>query len=582
MAQEREKPSNFRLKPTASAVELAALEDALAELEQREKEFLNIYEPLPFQEAFHRATAKEVILAKGVRVGGTLCFMVEVARAVLGLDPYNKYPANGTCILLGYGERHVGNVFYRYLFKEGGSRIRILRDQKTGKWRAYRPWSKAKGGDEGDEHLCEDAPALIPRKYVEEFVWEKRGANIFSMAKIRTPRGAWDILTANSNGDPNQLVGIDCDLYGIDEDLATSGWHEEAVSRTLLVDGKIRWNAVPAEKTDDMVNMIDRANRMSGTENPSTVKIEATIFDNIYMSETARKESMAIWRDAGEDVVQRRAYGKLSTDSVRVYPGFNERIHNAIVTADDPMATEVQKIVSRCGGDPPASWCRYLAIDPGHQVLAVLFAAVPPPSVGDQVVIYDELYITQADAVQLGDKIAARVIHEDFEAFIIDAHGGRLSSISTGLSPIEVYQKEFLNRGIKSRSTANGFVYGSDDVKGREEILRTWLRIREDGSPKLLVCCEKCPNFVREMKGFKKKRIKTAAGLYTTDEGDRRFNTHAVESVEYLVAHGLPYVAPPSAQEPTSWLERVRLMNRPRRRLPEWMGGRTISLGPGG
>lgn len=575
------RPPKYRPKPGASQVEIAALEDALGEIESREKEFLRLYEPLPFQQQFHSCTTKECILAKGVRVGGTLCTMVEVARAVLGMDPFGKYPASGTCILLGYGEKHIGNVFHRYLFKDGGSRIKILKDRQTGKWRCYRPWSQKNGGDLGDEDRCELAPALIPAKYVEEIIWEKMGHRIFSKAVVRTPKGVWEILTANSAGDPNQLVGIDCDLYLIDEDLATGGWHEEAVARTALVDGKIRWAGVPAEKTEDMMRMLERAKKQAGHPNPTTVLVEASIFDNRYMSDSAREESMAIWRDAGEDVVQRRAFGKLSTDSIRMYPRFDETVHSAI-PLDLKSASEVQKIMAELNGQPPPEWCRYVAIDPGHTTLAVLFAAVPPPEVGDQVVVYDELYIHQADAQQLGEAMSFKAVEQDFEEFIIDAQGGRLSGLAYGENSLDVYQQVFEDLNIQSRKTGYGFAHGSTDIPFRENVLRMWLRIRKNGTPRFLVVMDQCPNFVREIRNLKKKRINSPAGMVTTDKKDDRQPHHLVDCAEYLVARDLPYVKPPPPREQMSWLERYKRANRPRRKWPAWMSRKSISLGPGG
>ena len=63
--------------------------------------------------------------------------------------------------------------------------------------------------------------------------------------------------------------------------------------------------------------------------------------------------------------------------------------------------------------------------------------------------------------------------------------------------------------------------------------------------PTLLVISERCPNFCREMKGFKKKTTRVGGKDVVTDEGNRKGMVHTCEVAEYGAAHGLAYVAPP-------------------------------------
>src|SRR5688572_24699975 len=112
----------------------------VAEKMRRECEALRLYEPQAFQDEFHKSTVRKLIMQKANQVGGTLCGAVEVARAVTGQDPYHKYPQrDGVVACLGYGEGHVGTVFYQKLFRAGA--FEIIRDLATGKWRTYRPWA---------------------------------------------------------------------------------------------------------------------------------------------------------------------------------------------------------------------------------------------------------------------------------------------------------------------------------------------------------------------------------------------------------------------------------------------------------
>ena len=63
--------------------------NATAELARREMEALRLYEPLPFQQAYHSSTAKEVVLMKSNRAGGSLAGFAEDARAAMGCDPFD-------------------------------------------------------------------------------------------------------------------------------------------------------------------------------------------------------------------------------------------------------------------------------------------------------------------------------------------------------------------------------------------------------------------------------------------------------------------------------------------------------------
>src|SRR3972149_1588114 len=69
----------------------------------------------------------------------SLAHFVEIARALTGQDPYGKYPKrDGLAVCVAYGERHIGTVIHRYLFRWGA--FKMIRDLGSGDWRTYRPW----------------------------------------------------------------------------------------------------------------------------------------------------------------------------------------------------------------------------------------------------------------------------------------------------------------------------------------------------------------------------------------------------------------------------------------------------------
>lgn len=590
-------PIDSRIAVDASEHERQELLELLTESASRRIESLKLYEPLPFQEAYHSCRAKTCIMQKGNQVGGSLSGFVEVARAVTGQDPYDKYPKrDGTVAILVYGEKHIGRVVHQYLFRAGA--FYIIRDEETHEWRVYRPWPKERvfSGRPGDKHRSAEkkpAPPLIPQRYIKELAWEKKSEKIFSRVEFTT---GWVLYAHNSAGDPSQAQGYQANLYHIDEDVATGGWLDEAIGRTMTREGLIRWTALPHAKTDDIVNVIAAAESDAGSENPTTVCVRATIFDNPFVSDESRADTIKQWKSKGEDVYRQRALGELTIDSVRMYPTFSKDLHNALVPVSEEdrkaeqegvlVRTKVQQILTDNQGVPPEDWCRYMIVDPGHQVAAVVFIAVPPPSLGDFVVQYDELYLLQCDAVKFGEAVEKKAKHFAFQEFIIDAHGGRLTDLGSGLKPREQYEKQLVKRGISSIARGPRFTSGSDEITGRENLLREWLMVRNDGTTKFLICSERCPNTCREMRNFKKKTVQHAGQTVTLDEGNRRANTHTCECLEYAAAHGCKYVKPKGSRKASSWVDRVIAgrEERARRRAAKSMGSGTTyrNLGPQG
>jgi len=564
----------------ATAHEKAEFLKLAKEAAQRSCESLKLYQPLPFQEAFHKSRAKECLIVKGNRAGGSLAGFAEDARAVIGADPYDKYPKkDGTCVCLGFGEKHIGRVIHKFLFRAGG--FQIVRDLETMEWRVFRPWPAEKGGDRGRESETKPAPPLIPPRFIEELIWENRGDRVFSVCRMKT---GWEIIALNSAGDPSQAQGFDVHLYHIDEDTASLGWYEEAVGRVAMTSGYIRWTALPHSKNDDILNMMQRADEEKDMENPTTVCIRASMFDNPYYPEESQKANLKIWAAQGDDVVRKRAYGEMVLDSVLMYPTFSKWTHD-IVTDDDNMSP-VQKAWKDAGNGAPPNWCRDLIVDPGHTIAAVLFVATPPPIIGDFHVIYDELYIHQCTAEILGNRIAEKAKDCQFERFIIDAHGGRLTDFGSGIRPQRLYENELAKHGVSCNMTGSYFISGSEDINGREECLRRWLMVGATGHPTVYVDVQRCPNLVREIQRFKKKTQRVGGQVVTLDEANRRAACHAVECAEYASANGLVYVKPKESKIVSSWVKRViqdRKVRETQRRMrngPSSVG--TISLSPRG
>ena len=368
--------------------------------------------------------------------------------------------------------------------------------------------------------------------------------------------------------------------------MATSGWHEEAVGRTAIRKGKIRWHALPHSKTDDIINMIHRAideeDKRVEPKDRTTIRITATMYDNPFYPVESRKANEIIWKSQGEDVFRKRALGEITTDTVLMYPTFNKDIHGAIRYSEDRSA--MQELLTKSRGVPPINWCRYLCVDPGHTVCAVTFWATPPPEMGEYRICYDELYLRNCDAVTFARHLKPKTKDWCFQDFIIDAHGGNLRELGSGILPRRQYEKQLEAHDIRCVERDHMFRAGSDDVKGREIKLREWLGVRPSGHPTLYIVLERCPNLVREIGRFRKKTVKIAGQDVATDDGNRRANTHAVETAEMMAAHGMPYFAPAVPRVSKSPV-RMILDARKERAAKRNQGGRkqvVRSLGPRG
>lgn len=569
----RSLPKGLEFKPTATAQDRAnVLEVAKAQLERR-KEALRVYRPMPFQEAIHKCKARRLLCQKGNRCGGSLAAAVETARAVLGLDPHGKYPKTGRAVLLGWGQDHIGLNFHRLLFRPGAFFMRYLRDT-----REWVPCTK-------DHPDAKPAPPLIPDRYCFDWAWEIKAQFIFNRVVIRNPvtETEWELYACNSKGDPNMFQGTSVNYYWIDEDIERQVWYDEALMRTTDVGGYIRWTALPQGKNDAMLSLIEEAEEQDGSENPTCVLVRASMLDNIYTSDRAKQEDIATLRRMGEDVMNRRIYGHIEMSSRLVYPNFDKVRHSTIGAEGESDIDKVRKILADNGGEPPLDWCRYATLDPGHQVFAILFWAVPPPELGDFKVVYKELCIRNADAALFGQKFAAEVKGADFQDFIIDEHGARLTS-TAGQKPKAQFEKALRDNGLKCVQSGSAFSAGCDDPEFRENAVRDWLRAREKGEPTLLVNIDRCPNLVREFGRFRKKTRQVGGEAIILDEADRSTGKfHCIDCLEYGAAHGLAYKRPPSKVAKRSFIETVlagRAERKARRQSQE--SSRGIVLGARG
>jgi hypothetical protein len=217
-----------------------------------------------------------------------------------------------------------------------------------------------------------------------------------------------------------------------------------------------------------------------------------------------------------------------------------------------------------------------MVVDPGHQVCAVLFAAVPPPDQGQFVYLYDELYINECDAGMFAAQVQGKVAHDTFQSFIMDAHMGIHTEMGVGRTVAQQYTEALRVLNVRSLTTGSGFLFGSDDVLAGISAVKMLFRIREDGTPKLRVLKDKLPNFEWEIKRYHRKKMQGVI----TDMPNQRKNNHLMDGLRYLAMANPQYVAQKGHKPPPSGAYKAFLDKKQKMRQAEGGVG-TIRLGPG-
>ncbi len=487
----------------------------VAERLLRQVEGLSLYEALPSQAAFHRSECYQRLVRGSNRSGKTLATAVEVARAVTGQDPWRKYPQeDGRFYCIGKNLDHVGQVMARYLLRAGA--FRILRDPVTQKWRAYRPWDPA---DALLKPLTKPAPALLPRRLIKSIAWENKAKGI---PKLLTLHNGWEVSFYSSEGKPPQ--GSKLDGCWMDEEILDEDWYPEM--RTRLVDnqGRFLWSATPQAGTDKLFELHERALAEASEPTPAVQEFVLLLKDNPHIAEADKRSLEA---DLNEDQRQVRIEGEFALHGRRVFPEWNLTWHG-------------------CPWRPlPLHWTRYAYIDPGRQICAVLFCAVPPKTgeeegSGDYYYLYDELYLPRCSAAVLAEKMQQKLSGQQIEAFVIDRHGSRQTELGSGLTVETQYTLAFQKRGVRSVRTGSGFLAGGEDVEGGVEAMRELLRVRDEQGPKLRVLCHpqdqtKCllPSLEYEIKRYRYKVLK---GILQ-DKPEEHGRVHLMACLRYLALH---------------------------------------------
>lgn len=537
------------------------LKKLLGEQALRNQEALRLYEPTSQMLGFHKSLASERIVRGGRRSGKTMSTMIELAMAVTGQHPWLPYPKkDGRVILVGYKWTHVGTVFYQKLFKPGA--FKIIKDLETGQWRAYRPWLAEDAAREKD---VKPAPPLIPARLVKRISWGKRSENIFT--RIEFTNG-WEILAFSSDATPP--VGMDVDLVVIDEDVKIWEWITEMQMRLADRKGRFVWGTAPYLKNTILREMCDRA-ADEALDNPGQPDIQEFVLrfrDNPHIDEDEKRKTNKRLKDR-EGAIDLYDLGEWAGDVFLRWPTFSLEFHG-INRSDLP------------GGQVPRDWCRYMIVDPGTTVAAVLFAVIPPPEVGSIILLEGELYIRRCTADEFGRRVSAYMVEKHIQDAVIDEHGSRIQEAGSGLTVKKQYSDAMRQYGIKAFRTGYGFIPGCDNIRSRELAVDSLLASRGGGErmtplrggPRLRFLRGELPNFEKEIMKFNRNVIDEVI----QEEGNYKRDAHLMACLGYLAAHEPKYVKPKKRKRVETWGE--RRMKERQKKLFNQSGGRSISLGP--
>jgi hypothetical protein len=517
-------PSNYHL---------SQFEKLARELAARRLEAIRLYEPQDWQESFHQCEATNRIIRGGNRSGKTTAASVECARAALGRDPHGKYPdysdseENMIIFVVGFDQRHIGRKLHRILFRAGA--FWIIRDEETRRWRTFDP-----EGDAHREKQKKPAPPLIPPRAIKNISWVNKSQRVWDHVVLVN---GTEIYAFPSRGEAPQ--GDAVDLYWIDEDIQDDNWVDEAHARLSDRKGKFMWSALPHSKNSGLLDMSQLAEEEVKHEGePDTVEFVPSFSGNPYIDPEEKAKRIKEWSARGEDVVAVRDLGQFAANQWLVYHDFSMVTHGF-----DKSDLE--------GGRVPDDWCRYMVVDPGRTVCAVLFAALPPPAskyvkeFGDFVLLYDELYLKQCNAKMFGENVERAARGTVFYEWIIDEHGGRVRDMAFGTKPIRAYYEEELkSRRMKSQSRGAKFVPGCDDIQLRVQAASEWLVIRNDGTTRLRVLKGALPTFEWEMQRYRKK-VDQRTRLPTDEPDKKKSRVHLIDDFEYLAARDPKWHKPP-------------------------------------
>jgi hypothetical protein len=539
---------------------------AREELDSREKEALRVYRPSAQQDPIHRSGAKELLVRGGKRSGKSTSVVIENVSRMTGIQLTD---ANGEPIplryapatphdpklywVIGWDVKHIGQTLHRLLFEPG--LFRVIRDERTGKWRTYQP---ADPRDVARFKESEPCGPVIPERLIKpnSWSWENRAANVFESVELIN--GAKICAFPSSSRNPkmgDKVAGI-----WIDEDIQNASHVKEWQDRLTDGGGWLTWSVWPTTKNHALIDMLDKAESVAGEEKPLIQAFQLVMTQNSFIPDADK--SAALFRMGSDDEIARRDRGELLWEQLSMYD-FTPGIHVVKKYESDDFKTaplnrrEVLSRILTRRRSFPLEWTRYLAIDPSHTRTAILVGVVPPPEVEtfqmlNTLIIESELILLKQNADKTAEAVRAAFGLMRFEAFVMDKNAGRQTNAGRDDTVTEHYSKAFAAAGLTSRQTKSSFIPGCNDTSARRRMVRSLLADGPDGWPQLFVVDQTTPFTQREFVTYRKKQLNIGGEETILDEPSNPRKHDCMAALEYLVAHVFPlFEAGTAYAEPT-------------------------------
>jgi hypothetical protein len=413
----------------------------------------------------------------------------------------------GKCLkffCIGVNSRHIGETIHRLLFRAG--LFKVAYDPKTKSLRSY---------DEDNDKAAgikpKMSPPLIPARFIESFSWDNKADNVFTKCIVKNQQGVVcaEILAYTSSGKPPQGQPVSGIIW-IDEQLPVDGYAAEMRSR--LVDyaesgAKLIWSSWPDESSSELEEFREMIDRELEAQSGVAAKFTLAMSKNRALGKTAIASFLA--GCATQEERDARDKGLFVTERLRMYPHFDKHIHTAIINEAE-YEDEVSRILRKTDGIPPDTWTKTLALDPGTRAPGVLLCAVPPPELGDYAIMYQEIYPGRADPWQLARKVHEAIMGQKIYQFIIDRHAGRQQTMGMAAHSrvVDSYINAFEMMKLKCVVSGSQFLFGCDDVGGRQLVLQGWMHPQQGQKlPKLRIVTHRCPNLCEQLEKVKKRVV---------------------------------------------------------------------------
>lgn len=488
-------------------------------LAERAMETLTMYTPIAAVEAFHASNHQWRILDGGNQTSKTSSALIEFARAVCNVDPWGKYPKGPLKTqMIGLEKKHLANPLYSKLFEPGA--FSMIQDEQTRLWRFLRvdkdnP-TQIDPYDLAYQEKWKDAPPIIPPRMLKgEVAMDDKKKGIPAIATLVN---GTIIEFISSESKPRR--GNQSHVAFFDEDLENDGHITEFARGAMRFNGKGIWAATPQTMNERLQDFREAAER-GESHVMRTLLLKS---DNPFILAQSRKNFEAVLTP---EEVAIRIHGESAVGGQRIYAPLTDA-HTC-----EPF-------------DIPDDWAVYCSLDPGRRHIGTVMAAVPPDE--SHVYVYEGFEVQDSGAVAWAGAVHQRDRGHQFQAFIIDQQAGRQNPMMFEITVAKKSWEGIIEAGIEpvQRGPMSGFMLGTNNVRGREETLKSWMEIRGSGpftgTPRLQIFRGRCPLLERQLKRARTdhKRV------------DKRFEQieDVLVALEYLVGYGPRYKEPPPIEPP--------------------------------